>query len=40
MVDIHYFGHAAFLLDIDGIKVLIDPYLKGNPSTYSQAGNG
>jgi len=32
MVDIHYFGHAAFLLDFDGIKVLIDPYLKGNPT--------
>ena len=32
MVDIHYFGHAAFLLDLDGVKVLIDPYLKGNPS--------
>ncbi len=32
MVDIHYFGHAAFLLDFDGVKVLIDPYLKGNPS--------
>ena len=32
MVDIHYFGHAAFLLDFDGVKVLIDPYLKGNPT--------
>ena len=32
MIDIHYFGHAAFLLDFDGVKVLIDPYLKGNPS--------
>ena len=31
-MDIHYFGHAAFLLDFDGIKVLIDPYLKGNPA--------
>jgi L-ascorbate metabolism protein UlaG (beta-lactamase superfamily) len=32
MVDIHYFGHAAFLLDFDGVKVLIDPYLNGNPA--------
>ena len=32
MIDIHYFGHAAFLLDLDGVKVLVDPYLKGNPS--------
>lgn len=32
MVDIHYLGHAAFLLVFDGVKVLIDPYLKGNPS--------
>ena len=32
MIDIHYLGHAAFLLDFDGVKVLIDPYLKGNPS--------
>ena len=32
MVNIHYLGHAAFLLDFDGVKVLIDPYLKGNPS--------
>ncbi len=32
-MDIHYFGHAAFLLDFDGVKVLIDPYLKGNPTS-------
>ena len=31
MVDIHYLGHAAFLLDFDGVKVLIDPFLEGNP---------
>jgi L-ascorbate metabolism protein UlaG (beta-lactamase superfamily) len=30
MTDIQFLGHAAFLLDFDGIKVLIDPYLKGN----------
>jgi L-ascorbate metabolism protein UlaG (beta-lactamase superfamily) len=33
MVDIHYLGHAAFLLDFDGVKVLIDPFLKGNPAS-------
>jgi L-ascorbate metabolism protein UlaG (beta-lactamase superfamily) len=33
MVDILYLGHAAFLLDFDGLKVLIDPFLKGNPAS-------
>ena len=31
MVDIQYFGHAAFLLDFGGVKVLLDPFLDGNP---------
>lgn len=31
MIKIQYLGHAAFALDFDGIKVLIDPYLSGNP---------
>ena len=31
MVDIQYLGHAAFLLDFKGVKVLIDPFLEGNP---------
>lgn len=32
MIKIHYLGHAAFSLDFDGVKVLIDPYLTGNPT--------
>ena len=31
MVDIQFLGHAAFLLNFDGVKVLIDPFLEGNP---------
>lgn len=31
MVDIQYFGHAAFLLNFNEVKVLIDPFLEGNP---------
>lgn len=27
-----WYGHAAFGLDIDGIKVLVDPFLKDNPA--------
>lgn len=33
MIDIQFLGHAAFLLDLDGVKVLIDPFLKGNPAS-------
>lgn len=37
MIDIEYLGHAAFSLDIDGVNVLIDPYLSGNPSAPLKA---
>lgn len=32
MIKLRYLGHAAFALDFDGVKVLIDPCLTGNPS--------
>ncbi|MDH3652261.1 MAG: metal-dependent hydrolase, partial [Saprospiraceae bacterium] len=28
---ITYFGHSCFLFDFDGIKVLLDPFISGNP---------
>ncbi len=28
---IRYFGHSAFQLEADGLSVLIDPFLSGNP---------
>jgi L-ascorbate metabolism protein UlaG (beta-lactamase superfamily) len=37
MVDIQFLGHAAFQLDFDGVKVLIDPFLKGNPASPVKA---
>jgi L-ascorbate metabolism protein UlaG (beta-lactamase superfamily) len=30
-ITITWFGHSAFLLDIEGHPVLIDPFLNGNP---------
>jgi len=30
-MDIHYLGHASFELTHDGVTVLIDPWLTGNP---------
>ena len=31
MLNITYFGHAAFLMETGDVKILIDPFLKGNP---------
>jgi len=32
MVNFYYFGHACFLLDDGKYKILVDPYLTGNPA--------
>jgi L-ascorbate metabolism protein UlaG (beta-lactamase superfamily) len=31
-----WYGHGAFGLDIDGVKVAVDPFLTGNPSATIQ----
>ncbi|MBB4301491.1 L-ascorbate metabolism protein UlaG (beta-lactamase superfamily) [Rhodobium orientis] len=38
-----WFGHSAFRIDIDGASILIDPFLSGNPSyegTVEAASDG
>ncbi|MCJ7519505.1 MAG: metal-dependent hydrolase [Anaerolineaceae bacterium] len=37
MIDIHFLGHAAFQLDFNGVKVLIDPFIKGNSASPVKA---
>jgi L-ascorbate metabolism protein UlaG (beta-lactamase superfamily) len=36
-MEIHFLGHACFLLEDDGTKVLIDPFRSGNPKAAKQA---
>ena len=31
MARLTYFGHSAFLLELDGKRIVIDPFLTGNP---------
>jgi L-ascorbate metabolism protein UlaG (beta-lactamase superfamily) len=33
-----WLGHASFAMDIDGHKVLLDPYLKDNPAANADPG--
>ena len=34
-----WYGHSAFRVETDGARILIDPFLTGNPS-WSGAGKG
>lgn len=34
-----WLGHAAFACEIEGYKVLIDPFLSGNPAASAQPGD-
>jgi len=36
-MDITFLGHACFLLEADGTRVLIDPFLTGNPKAAKTA---
>lgn len=38
-MNITWFGHSAFALESDGITVLVDPFLTGNPSNSVDAGS-
>ena len=37
-MDITWLGHAAFLLEHDGTRVVVDPFLTGNPKGARPAG--
>jgi L-ascorbate metabolism protein UlaG (beta-lactamase superfamily) len=36
-MDIRFLGHSAFALSHDGITVLVDPFLSGNPKAAAEA---
>ena len=37
-VTVRWLGHSAYSLDVDGHKVLIDPFVSGNPVAKATAG--
>jgi L-ascorbate metabolism protein UlaG (beta-lactamase superfamily) len=39
MFKVTWLGHGSLSLDIDGVVVLIDPFLTGNPAASTGAGN-
>ena len=38
-VSVRWLGHSAYLLNVDGHKVLIDPYVSGNPVAKAAASD-
>ena len=38
-MEITFLGHAAFLIENEGTKVLVDPFLSGNPKAERSAGD-
>jgi L-ascorbate metabolism protein UlaG (beta-lactamase superfamily) len=36
-VEVHYLGHSAFSIEHDGTKILVDPFLTGNPKATADA---
>ncbi len=38
-IKVQWLGHSAFLLDVAGHSVLIDPFLNGNPLATAQPGD-
>jgi len=35
MTTITYYGHSCFMVDIDGVKILFDPFITGNEAAMS-----
>ena len=39
MAKLTYLGHSAFLLEMDGKRIVIDPFITGNPMSPVKAGD-
>jgi len=39
MAKLRYLGHSAFELEMSGKKILIDPFITGNPKSAAKPGN-